>query len=171
MALSLNHFSIRSSDLPACEALLLLACWACRSGPRPPFDFSRAVAVRRRHHRTGANAVVHILGVDRKDPEGLKQLPGRTRREQPARHRRGRPCGLLRHRPGRDDGAPAGRTRRRAAANALVPLLEPAPGLHRRPQRRGGRAQLPRRREGGARRLEASSHERGSSSSVVRWAA
>ena len=74
MTMQLNHFSIRSLDLPACERfycdLLGLAV-----GPRPPFPFPGLwlYAGDTAHY---ANAVVHIIGIDRNDPAGLKQYLG-----------------------------------------------------------------------------------------------
>ena len=74
MTLQLNHFSIRSLDLPACERfycdVLGLAV-----GPRPPFPFPGLwlYAGDTAHY---ANAVVHIIGIDRSDPVGLKQYLG-----------------------------------------------------------------------------------------------
>ena len=74
MTLQLNHFSIRSLDLPACERfycdVLGLAV-----GPRPPFPFPGLwlYAGDTAHY---TNAVVHIIGIDRSDPAGLKQYLG-----------------------------------------------------------------------------------------------
>ena len=74
MTLQLNHFSIRSLDLPACQRfycdVLGLAV-----GPRPPFPFPGLwlYAGDTAHY---ANAVVHIIGIDRSDPAGLKQYLG-----------------------------------------------------------------------------------------------
>ncbi|MBC7940695.1 MAG: VOC family protein [Chitinophagaceae bacterium] len=74
MAISLNHFSIRSADLPACErfycGLLGLAV-----GPRPPFPFP-GLWLYAGDAGQYANAAVHIIGFDRNDPEGLKQYLG-----------------------------------------------------------------------------------------------
>lgn len=74
MALSLNHFSIRSSDLPACEAFYA-GLLGLQVGPRPPFDFP-GLWLYAGDTSNYANAVVHILGVDRDDPEGLKRYLG-----------------------------------------------------------------------------------------------
>ena len=74
MTLQINHFSIRSLDLPACQHfycdVLGLAV-----GPRPPFPFPGLwlYAGDTAHY---ANAVVHIIGIDRSDPAGLKQYLG-----------------------------------------------------------------------------------------------
>ena len=74
MTLQLNHFSIRTLDLPACQRfycdVLGLAV-----GPRPPFPFPGLwlYAGDTAHY---ANAVVHIIGIDRSDPAGLKQYLG-----------------------------------------------------------------------------------------------
>ena len=74
MTISLNHFSIRSLDLAACErfycGLLELAV-----GPRPPFPFP-GLWLYAGDTTQWSNAVVHIIGVDRNDPEGLEQYLG-----------------------------------------------------------------------------------------------
>jgi catechol 2,3-dioxygenase-like lactoylglutathione lyase family enzyme len=74
MTMQLNHFSIRSADLPACQRfycdLLGLAV-----GPRPPFPFPGLWLYAGDTAQYG-NAVVHIIGIDRNDPEGLKQYLG-----------------------------------------------------------------------------------------------
>jgi catechol 2,3-dioxygenase-like lactoylglutathione lyase family enzyme len=74
MGLSLNHFSIRTPDLAACErfycGLLGLVV-----GPRPPFPFP-GLWLYAGDTADYANAVVHIIGIDPNDPEGLKQYLG-----------------------------------------------------------------------------------------------
>ena len=74
MGISLNHLSIRSLDLQACErfycGLLGLAV-----GPRPPFPFP-GLWLYAGDTAQWSNAVVHIIGVDRDDPEGLKRYLG-----------------------------------------------------------------------------------------------
>ena len=74
MALSLNHYSIRTTDLQACErfycGLLGLAV-----GPRPPFPFP-GLWLYTGDTGVWANAAVHIIGIDRKDPAALKQYLG-----------------------------------------------------------------------------------------------
>lgn len=74
MAISLNHISIRSGDLDACErfycGLLGLVV-----GPRPPFPFP-GLWLYAGDTSQWSNAVVHIIGFDRQDPEGLKQYLG-----------------------------------------------------------------------------------------------
>ena len=74
MAISLNHFSIRSADLPACERFYA-GLLGLQVGPRPPFPFPGLwlYAGDTAHY---ANAVVHIIGFDRSDPEGLKRYLG-----------------------------------------------------------------------------------------------
>lgn len=74
MALTLNHFSIRTLDLEATrvfyERVLGLTV-----GPRPPFPFP-GLWMYSGDHGSVANAVVHIIGMDPNDPEGLKGYLG-----------------------------------------------------------------------------------------------
>ena len=74
MALTLNHFSIRTPDLAKCrvfyEQVLGLSV-----GPRPAFPFP-GLWMYRGDHADNANAVVHIIGIDRDDPTGLDQYLG-----------------------------------------------------------------------------------------------
>lgn len=74
MSLSLNHFSIRTTDLAATrrfyETVLGLTV-----GPRPDFPFP-GLWMYRGDHGDYANAVVHIIGIDANDPNGLKQYLG-----------------------------------------------------------------------------------------------
>ncbi len=74
MAMSLNHFSIRSLDLPACERFYC-GLLGLQVGPRPPFPFP-GLWLYAGDTTQWANAVVHIIGIDRNDPEGLKQYLG-----------------------------------------------------------------------------------------------
>ena len=74
MALSLNHYAIRTYDLAACRRfyadLLGLAV-----GPRPDFPFP-GLWLYAGDTAVWANAVVHIVGIDRNDPTGLNQYLG-----------------------------------------------------------------------------------------------
>lgn len=74
MNLTLNHFSIRTLDLEATrvfyEQVLGLTV-----GPRPPFPFP-GLWMYSGDHGNVANAVVHIIGMDPQDPEGLKRYLG-----------------------------------------------------------------------------------------------
>jgi catechol 2,3-dioxygenase-like lactoylglutathione lyase family enzyme len=74
MAISLNHFSIRSHDLPACERFYA-GLLGLQVGPRPPFDVP-GLWLYAGDTTQYANAVVHILGIDRSDPEGLQSYLG-----------------------------------------------------------------------------------------------
>lgn len=80
MALTLNHFSIRTPDLPRCrifyEQVLGLSV-----GPRPAFPFP-GLWMYRGDHADYANAVVHIIGIDRNDPTGLDQYLGEREASQ-----------------------------------------------------------------------------------------
>jgi catechol 2,3-dioxygenase-like lactoylglutathione lyase family enzyme len=74
MALALNHFSIRTTDMEATrvfyETVLGLTV-----GPRPPFPFP-GLWLYNGDHAHVVNAMVHVIGIDRDDPEGLKQYLG-----------------------------------------------------------------------------------------------
>jgi catechol 2,3-dioxygenase-like lactoylglutathione lyase family enzyme len=74
MAMTLNHLSIRTLDLDATrqfyESVLGLTV-----GPRPPFPFPGLWMYAGDPSRP-SNAVVHVIGIDRNDPEGLKNYLG-----------------------------------------------------------------------------------------------
>jgi catechol 2,3-dioxygenase-like lactoylglutathione lyase family enzyme len=74
MAYSLNHFSIRTTDMDATrvfyETVLGLTV-----GPRPPFQFP-GLWLYNGDHASPVNAMVHVIGIDKNDPEGLKQYLG-----------------------------------------------------------------------------------------------
>ena len=74
MGLSLNHYSIRTLDLDACrdfyEGVLGLEV-----GPRPAFPFPGLWLYAGSTDDT-KNAAVHIIGIDRADPAGLKAYLG-----------------------------------------------------------------------------------------------
>lgn len=74
MTLTLNHFSIRTTDLQTTrnfyENVLGLTV-----GPRPDFPFP-GLWMYRGGHDDVANAVVHIIAMDPDDLEGLKKYLG-----------------------------------------------------------------------------------------------
>ena len=74
MTLTLNHFSIRTTDLPACERFYCDAL-GLRVGPRPPFPFP-GLWLYPAESTDYAQSAVHIVGIDPNDPEGLKQYLG-----------------------------------------------------------------------------------------------
>ena len=74
MALTLNHFSIRTMDLEACRKFYVDVL-GLTVGPRPPFPFP-GLWLYRGDHDNYYNAVVHIIGIDPNDPDGLKQYLG-----------------------------------------------------------------------------------------------
>ena len=74
MAMTLNHFSIRTLDLAACERFYCDALGLI-VGPRPAFQFP-GLWLYAGDTSVWANAVVHIIGIDRDDPEGLKAYLG-----------------------------------------------------------------------------------------------
>ena len=74
MALTLNHYSIRTADLQACEAFYC-DLLDLQVGPRPPFPFP-GLWLYAGDTSVWANAAVHIIGIDRSDPAGLKAYLG-----------------------------------------------------------------------------------------------
>ena len=74
MTLALNHFSIRTTDLPACERFYCDVL-GLRVGPRPPFPFP-GLWLYPAESTDYAQSAVHIVGIDPNDPEGLKQYLG-----------------------------------------------------------------------------------------------
>ena len=74
MSITLNHFSIRSLDLPSCERFYC-DLLGLKLGPRPPFPFP-GLWLYQGDTSVWANAAVHIIGVDENDPEGLKNYLG-----------------------------------------------------------------------------------------------
>ena len=74
MGIALNHFSIRTVDLDACERFYC-GLLGLKKGPRPPFPFPGLWLYAGETDRYD-NAAVHIIGIDRNDPEGLKKYLG-----------------------------------------------------------------------------------------------
>lgn len=74
MTLQLNHFSIRTLDLPACQHFYCDVLGLV-VGPRPPFPFP-GLWLYAGDTAVYANAAVHIIGIDRSDPVGLRQYLG-----------------------------------------------------------------------------------------------
>jgi catechol 2,3-dioxygenase-like lactoylglutathione lyase family enzyme len=74
MALSLNHYSIRTADLAACERFYC-GLLGLQVGPRPPFPFP-GLWLYQGDTSVWANAAVHIIGIDHSSPEGLKAYLG-----------------------------------------------------------------------------------------------
>jgi len=74
MTLRLNHYSIRTTDLDACERFYTEVL-GLQVGPRPDFPFP-GLWLYAGDTTVWANAAVHILGIDRNDPQGLKAYLG-----------------------------------------------------------------------------------------------
>jgi catechol 2,3-dioxygenase-like lactoylglutathione lyase family enzyme len=74
MTLSLNHFSIRTTDIDASRAFYEKVL-GLSVGPRPDFPFP-GLWMYNGDHAHVANAMVHIIGIDKNDPNGLKQYLG-----------------------------------------------------------------------------------------------
>ena len=73
-SLSLNHFSIRSVELKKTSDFYS-EILGLTEGPRPSFPFP-GVWLYNGDHGSYANAVLHVIGIDKNDPEGLKQYLG-----------------------------------------------------------------------------------------------
>jgi catechol 2,3-dioxygenase-like lactoylglutathione lyase family enzyme len=74
MTLALNHFSIRTTDMEATR-VFYEAALGVTVGPRPPFPFPGMWLYNGSHDQV-ANALVHVIGMDLNDPDGLKQYLG-----------------------------------------------------------------------------------------------
>lgn len=73
MALTLNHYTIRTTDIDTCQHFYVQVL-GLTVGPRPGFAFPGAWLYRG-DHRDVANAVVHIIGVDKHDAHSLHVAP------------------------------------------------------------------------------------------------
>jgi catechol 2,3-dioxygenase-like lactoylglutathione lyase family enzyme len=74
MTLSLNHFSIRTLDLPATKDFYV-SVLGLEDGPRPEFPFP-GYWLYQGPASEYANAAVHIIGIDPKDDSGLTNYLG-----------------------------------------------------------------------------------------------
>lgn len=74
MTLSLNHFSIRTTDMDATRHFYETVL-GMKVGPRPPFPFP-GLWLYAGDTSVWANAMVHVIGIDPHDPEGLKRYLG-----------------------------------------------------------------------------------------------
>jgi catechol 2,3-dioxygenase-like lactoylglutathione lyase family enzyme len=74
MALTLNHFSIRTLDMESTRRFYA-DILGLTVGPRPPFPFP-GIWLYRGDHADAGNAVVHVIGMDANDPVGLKNYLG-----------------------------------------------------------------------------------------------
>lgn len=74
MTITLNHFSIRTVDIDG-TARFFQEIIGLHDGPRPPFPFP-GKWLYAGDTSDYTNAVVHIIGIDRNDPSGLKQYLG-----------------------------------------------------------------------------------------------
>ncbi|MDE2417936.1 MAG: VOC family protein [Burkholderiales bacterium] len=74
MALTLNHFSIRTLDMESTRRFYV-DILGLTVGPRPPFPFP-GMWLYRGDQADAGNAVVHVIGMDANDPVGLKNYLG-----------------------------------------------------------------------------------------------
>jgi catechol 2,3-dioxygenase-like lactoylglutathione lyase family enzyme len=74
MSLALNHFSIRTLNLEATTKFYSEVI-GLEVGPRPPFPFP-GVWLYTGDKEQYANAIVHVIGLDAKKPNGLNQYLG-----------------------------------------------------------------------------------------------
>lgn len=74
MTMQLSHYSIRTLDLEASRRFYT-EVMGFTVGPRPNFPFP-GLWIYSGPHDSYSNAVVHIVGIDLNDPEGLKQYLG-----------------------------------------------------------------------------------------------
>ncbi|MEO8938445.1 MAG: VOC family protein [Burkholderiaceae bacterium] len=74
MALTINHFSIRTTDLESSRRFYADVL-GLTVGPRPSFPFP-GLWMYRGDHADIANAVVHIIGIDKQEPAGLDDYLG-----------------------------------------------------------------------------------------------
>jgi catechol 2,3-dioxygenase-like lactoylglutathione lyase family enzyme len=74
MALTINHFSIRTTDLESSRRFYADVL-GLTVGPRPPFPFP-GLWMYRGDHGDIANAAVHIIGIDKEEAAGLDDYLG-----------------------------------------------------------------------------------------------
>ena len=74
MALTINHLSIRTLDMESTRRFYV-DLLGLSVGPRPAFPFP-GLWLYRGDHADVAKAVVHVIGIDPNDPEGLKKYLG-----------------------------------------------------------------------------------------------
>jgi catechol 2,3-dioxygenase-like lactoylglutathione lyase family enzyme len=74
MAYSLNHFSIRTTDIDATR-IFYESVLGLTVGPRPAFPFP-GLWLYNGDPAHVANAMVHVIGMDKNDPQGLKDYLG-----------------------------------------------------------------------------------------------
>ena len=141
MALTINHFSIRTDDLDACRRFYADVL-GLTVGPRPAFPFP-GLWMYRGDHGDVANAVVHIIGTDRTVEQGLDGYLG----ERDETKLRG--TGAIDHVAFFADGLATMLDHLRPSGVAVPPAHGPehraASGVPRRSERRRDRAQLSRR--------------------------
>jgi catechol 2,3-dioxygenase-like lactoylglutathione lyase family enzyme len=122
MALSLNHYSIRTPDLEACRRFYTEVL-GLQVGPRPAFPFP-GLWLYEGDTAVWANAVVHIIGTDSSSPDGLQKYLG-DRAEGAAKG-----TGVIDHIAFFTTGLAAMRTRLQGLGLAARERTVPGIGLH-----------------------------------------
>jgi catechol 2,3-dioxygenase-like lactoylglutathione lyase family enzyme len=122
MELSLNHVSIRTLNLEACQRFYVDALGLV-AGPRPDFPFP-GIWLYAGPTTAWSNAVVHVIGIDPQDPSGLDDYLGP--REGAASHG----SGVVDHVAFQATGLARMRERLAALGIALRERAVPGLGLH-----------------------------------------
>ncbi len=119
MGLNLNHVSIRTSDLEACQRFYVDVL-GLAAGPRPNFPFP-GVWLYAGPATAWSNAVVHVIGADPAHPEGLEGYLG------PRKGTTARGGGVVDHVA--FNGTGLAQMRQRLAALGIVARERTVPGM------------------------------------------
>jgi len=147
----LDHYSIRTTKLAETERFYTDVL-GLQAGPRPEFKFPGIWLYNAGH------AVVHVVGIDRANPQPLIDLSRREGAGGCRRHRQHRSHRFCRRGSGRHEG-PLQR-RRLCLPRKTGAQPEPGAAFPGRPERRHDRAELPRLRRHAWRAGERADHAR-----------
>ena len=131
----LDHYSIRTTKLAETERFYTDVL-GLQAGPRPEFKFPGIWLYNAGH------AVVHVVGIDRANPQPLIDLSRREGAGGCRRHRQHRPHRFCRAGSGRHEGPLQRRWLRLPRKTSAQ--HEPGAAFPGRPERRHNRAELPR---------------------------